>query len=82
MFNNDPIKDEIFDNQVSIMVSSIPRCNKTHFSEIEIKMVHSYLGGGQLYQAHDAINFDNLNFMLLVARVNDYKFDLSGVRSW
>jgi hypothetical protein len=47
--------------------------NSLGFVEVQKRLIHSYLGGGRVFQQHQQVNFDPLNYLELVKRYNGYK---------
>jgi hypothetical protein len=40
--------------------------------DFQKRLIHSYLGGGRVFQQHQQVNFDPLNYLDLVKRYNGY----------
>ena len=43
------------------------------FVDFQKRLIHSYLGGGRVFQQHTQVNFDPLNYLELVKRYNGYQ---------
>jgi hypothetical protein len=41
--------------------------------DFQKRQIHSYLGGGRVFQQHTQVNFDPLNYLELVKRYNGYQ---------
>jgi len=41
--------------------------------DFQKRLIHSYLGGGRVFQQHQQVNFDALSYLEMVKRYNGYK---------
>jgi hypothetical protein len=74
---------EFTDDPVAIEAKAAPTPNFMSFDiafkstlgfvDFQKRLIHSYLGGGRVFQQHQQVNFDALNYLEMVKRYNGYK---------
>jgi hypothetical protein len=73
-FTNDPVAIEAGATQTpNFMSHDIAFKSTLGFVEFQKRLIHSYLGGGRVFQQHQQVNFDPLNYLDLVKRYNDFQ---------
>ncbi|MBR9683801.1 hypothetical protein GOV03_04655 [Candidatus Woesearchaeota archaeon] len=80
-FTNDPVPDYLSTKRdtPNYMVSvtnpnySIRFPTGHGFNEFQKRMVHSYLGGGKVYQQLEAVNFDFYKYLEHIKKANNYR---------
>ncbi len=73
-FTNDPVAVE--SNAAkgpNFMSHDIAFKTSLTFVEFQKRLVHSYLGGGRVFQQYQQVNFDPLNYLEMVKRYNGFK---------
>jgi hypothetical protein len=79
-FANDPIP--VFqppDKTPNFMSHHIATRPNLGWTEWQVALMHSYLGGGKVFQQYQAVNFDPLRYLELVKRHNNYREPLPKV---
>jgi hypothetical protein len=72
-FTDDPIALETKGKETpNFMSQDIAFKNTLGFVEFQKRLIHSYLGGGRVFQQHQQVNFDPLNYLELVKRYNGF----------
>jgi hypothetical protein len=72
-FTNDPVAVEAKAAPVpNFMSHDIAFKSSLGFVDFQKRLIHSYLGGGRVFQQHQQVNFDPLNYLDLVKRYNGY----------
>jgi hypothetical protein len=73
-FTNDPVALEAKAAKTpNFMSHDIAFKNTLGFVDFQKRLIHSYLGGGRVFQQHTQVNFDPLNYLELVKRYNGYQ---------
>jgi hypothetical protein len=73
-FTNDPVAIEAKAAKTpNFMSHDIVFKSTLGFVDFQKRLIHSYLGGGRVFQQHQQVNFDPLNYLDLVKRYNGYQ---------
>jgi hypothetical protein len=73
-FTNDPVALEVKAAKVpNFMSHDIAFKASLGFVDFQKRLIHSYLGGGRVFQQYRQVKFDPLNYLELVKRYNGYK---------
>jgi len=73
-FTNDPVAVEAKAAKgPNFMSHDIAFKSSLGFVDFQKRLVHSYLGGGRVFQQHQQVNFDPLTYLELVKRYNGFK---------
>ena len=73
-FTNDPVALEAKAAKTpNFMSFDIAFKSDLGFVEVQKRLIHSYLGGGRVFQQHQQANFDPLNYLDLVKRYNGFQ---------
>jgi hypothetical protein len=73
-FTNDPVALEANAAKTpNFMSHDIAFKSTLGFVDFQKRLIHSYLGGGRVFQQHQQVNFDPLNYLELVKRYNGYQ---------
>jgi len=73
-FTNDPVALEAKAAKTpNFMSHDIAFKNDLGFVDFQKRLIHSYLGGGRVFQQHQQVNFDPLNYLEMVKRYNGFK---------
>ena len=73
-FTNDPVALEAKAAKIpNFMSHDIAFKSTLGFVDFQKRLIHSYLGGGRVFQQHQEVKFDALNYLELVKRYNGYK---------
>ena len=73
-FTDDPVALEAGATKTpNFMSHDIAFKSTLGFVEFQKRLIHSYLGGGRVFQQYRQVNFDALNYLELVKRYNGYK---------
>jgi hypothetical protein len=73
-FTNDPVAVEAKATKgPNFMSHDIAFKSSLGFVDFQKRLIHSYLGGGRVFQQYQQVNFDPLNYLELVKRYNDFK---------
>jgi hypothetical protein len=73
-FTNDPVATEAKAVRTpNFMSHDIAFKSDLGFVEFQKRLIHSYLGGGRVFQQHQQVNFDPLNYLDLVKRHNGFQ---------
>jgi hypothetical protein len=73
-FTNDPVALEAKAAKgPNFMSHDIAFKSSLGFVDFQKRLVHSYLGGGRVFQQYQQVNFDPLNYLDLVKRYNGFK---------
>lgn len=73
-FTNDPVATGATDAAVTnFMGPDIAFKPRLGFVEFQRRLIHSYLGGGKVFQQYQQVNFDPLRYLELVKQYNGFK---------
>jgi len=73
-FTNDPVALEAGATQTpNFMSHDIAFQNSLGFVEFQKRLIHSYLGGGRVFQQYQQVNFDALSYLELIKRYNGFQ---------
>ncbi len=73
-FTNDPVAVQDKGAKApNFMSHDIAFKTSLGFVDFQKRMIHSYLGGGKVFQEYQQVNFDPLRYLELVKRYNDYQ---------
>jgi len=73
-FTNDPVAVEAKATKTpNFMSQDIAFKSTLGFVDFQKRLIHSYLGGGRVFQQHQQVNFDALNYLELVKRYNGFQ---------
>ena len=73
-FTNDPVALEAKAAKTpNFMSHDIAFKTSLGFVDFQKRLVHSYLGGGRVFQQYQQVNFDPLNYLELVKRYNGFQ---------
>jgi hypothetical protein len=73
-FTNDPVARAAKNGAAANFMSQDIAFKATlSFSECQKLLLHSYLGGGKVFQQYQQVNFDPLRYLEVVRRVNGYR---------
>ena len=73
-FTNDPVAVEAGATPTpNFMSHDIAFKSTLGFVEFQKRLIHSYLGGGRVFQQHQQVNFDPLAYLELVKRYNGFQ---------
>ena len=73
-FTNDPVALEAKATKTpNFMSHDIAFKSTLGFVDFQKRLIHSYLGGGRVFQQHQQVNFDPLNYLELVKRYNGFQ---------
>jgi hypothetical protein len=73
-FTNDPVALEVKASKTpNFMSHDIAFKSTLGFVEFQKRLIHSYLGGGRVFQQHQQVKFDSLNYLEMVKRYNGYQ---------
>ena len=73
-FTNDPVAVETKATETpNFMSFDIAFKSTLGFVDFQKRLIHSYLGGGRVFQQHQQVNFDALNYLELVKRYNGFQ---------
>jgi hypothetical protein len=73
-FTNDPVALEAKASKTpNFMSHDIAFKSTLGFVDFQKRQIHSYLGGGRVFQQHRQVNFDALNYLELVKRYNNFQ---------
>jgi hypothetical protein len=78
-FTNDDIPEILADKTANFMSQRIAGKAALGFVELQRRLVHSYLGGGKVFQQYQQVNFDPLRYLELVKLHNGYQEPLKKV---
>jgi len=72
-FTNDPVAIEARAKETpNFMSHDIAFKSTLGFVDFQKRLIHSYLGGGRVFQQHQQVNFDPLTYLDMVKRYNGY----------
>jgi hypothetical protein len=73
-FTDDPVAREAGATKTpNFMSHDIAFKSSLGFVDFQKRLVHSYLGGGRVFQQYQQVNFDALTYLEMVKRYNGYK---------
>jgi len=73
-FTNDPVALEVKDaKDPNFMSHDIAFRSCLGFVDFQKRLVHSYLGGGKVFQQYQQVDFDALKYLEMVKRYNGFK---------
>ena len=73
-FTDDPVAVEARATKTpNFMSFDIAFKSSLGFVDFQKRLIHSYLGGGRVFQQYQQVNFDALNYLDLVKRYNGYQ---------
>jgi hypothetical protein len=73
-FTNDPVAVEVKNSKVpNFMSHDIAFKTTLGFVDFQKRLIHSYLGGGKIFQQYRQVNFDALRYLELVKRYNNFQ---------
>lgn len=73
-FVNDPIPEFLPDSKTpNFMSHYLAQSKELGFVEFQKRLVHSYLGGGQVYRQYRYVDFDPVRYLELLKQYNNYQ---------
>ncbi|MGA9754635.1 MAG: hypothetical protein WBV23_05785 [Desulfobaccales bacterium] len=73
-FTNDPVANEVKATKVpNFMSHDIAFKTSLGFVDFQKRLIHSYLGGGRVFQQYRQVDFDPLRYLEMMKRYNGFK---------